>query len=200
VRYNPDIHHRRSIRLRGYDYADPGAYFITICTHQREVLLADRLVRDIVSSAWYDLPRRLGAIALDQFVIMPNHVHGIIWITRATAVGAQRGADSNGVAPSLTILDGSEVASKHCAAPLHSVAVARGSLGLVVRAFKAQSAKRINRLPKTPGAPVWQRGYWDRVIRNERELNNVRQYIIDNPLKWAEDPTILTTCLTTPCN
>ncbi len=149
VPYNREAHHRHSVKLNGYDYSEPGAYFITICTYQREMLLADRLVRYIVSSAWHDLPRRFGAVAIHQFVIMPNHVHGIIWITRATAVGAQHSADSNSAAPSQKILDDSEVASKQCAAPLRHIAVGRGSLGVVIRAFKSQSAKRINRFRKT---------------------------------------------------
>jgi REP element-mobilizing transposase RayT len=186
MRYNRGVHHRHSIRMRGYDYAGYGAYFVTICTHQREMLLTDRLVRDIVSSAWHDLARRFG-VTLDEFVVMPNHVHGVIWITRATAVGAQLCAEPDDIAPIEGFLDSSEDPSKHCAAPLR-MGVARGSLGLVVRAFKSHSAKRINRLRKTRGAPVWQRNYWDRIIRDEGELNRVRQYILDNPLKWPDDP------------
>lgn len=150
MKYDPQIHHRRSIRLPGYNYSQPGAYFVTICTDNRDLLLETERVQELVRSAWYALPARFPTIALDEFVIMPNHIHGIIIL---------RGAASS--------------------AP---------TLGTVVRAFKSISAIEANNILGRLGQPFWQRNYYEHVIRNDDELNRIRQYIRDNPLKWAEDP------------
>ncbi len=209
--YDPDVHHRRSIRLPGFGYASAGAYFITVCTHQRELLFDDKRVRTIAWNAWHGLSRRFPSLRLDEFVIMPNHVHGIVWILDRTVVGAQRDANANHVAVGDSLseservfplyqaapkraqrdaktkhvaaggsLPGSEhISALYQAAPLRP-AVAPRSLGAIVRALKSVSAKRINRLRGTPSASVWQRNYYERVIRNEDELSRIRQYILDN--------------------
>ncbi len=118
---------------------------------------------------------------------MPNHVHGIIWIAAAKAVGAQHlrnpASFHGGEAPAPP---GRAVAGG--AAPLPSMVVAPGSLGAVVRSFKSVTTKRINAIRGTPGAPVWQRNYYEHIVRNEADLQRIRQYIRDNPLMWAEDP------------
>jgi putative transposase len=188
VRYNPHTHHHRSIRVPAYDYAQAAAYFITICTHNRELLLDHRLMRQIVSDVWRELARRFPSVRLDQFVLMPNHIHGIIWITAPTPpAGAQHGAwPDNDPSPSDTPSRKSPPPSNH-AAPRHPAAVKPNSVGLIVRAFKSRAAKRINRLRRTPSAPVWQRNYYEHIIRDEEDLYRIRQYIIDNPAKWAED-------------
>jgi putative transposase len=160
------VHDRRSLRLDGYDYAQAGAYFVTICTQDRLCLFGDiadgemqlndagRMVR----SVWEGLPDRFAAMELDAFVVMPNHVHAI-----ATFVGAGLALPGeNGAASS---------------AP---------TLGDMVRAFKSLSAIRVNRLMLRSG-PLWQRNYYEHVIRNERELDKIREYIATNPLKWALD-------------
>ncbi|SRR5712692_5457215 len=179
VPYDPDIRQRRSIRLWGFDYASAGAYFVTICTYERRILLTNPLVRNLVYNAWHDLPRRFPSLRLDEFVIMPNHVHFIIWITD---VGAQRDAKSRQIPSCDAIANTTSVAPLYHAAPLRP-AVAPRSLGAIVRAFKSVSAKRINRLCCTPGAPVLQSNYYERIIRNEEELSAIRQYIRDNPAK-----------------
>src|SRR5213594_1185245 len=94
VTYHPAIHRRRSIRRPMHDYSQAGAYFVTVCAYGRELLFEDHLVRNIVWNAWRDLPDRFSSVRLDEFVIMPNHVHGIIWIVDRNPVGAQRGARS----------------------------------------------------------------------------------------------------------
>ena len=150
MKYDPQVHHRRSIRLTGYDYSQPGAYFITICTHNRALFLQAERLQEVVRSAWHDLPLRFPSVVLDEFVIMPNHVHGIISL---------RGAASS--------------------AP---------TLGRVVRAFKSVSAIAANKALGRSGQPFWQHNYYEHVIRDEEELNAVRRYIRENPLKWSDDP------------
>ena len=204
MRYNAHFHNRHSIRLPTYDYTHAGAYFVTICTHSRELLLDHRLIRQIVSDAWRDLARRFPSVRLDQFVVMPNHVHAIIWTTAPAPVRAQHHASLNdnpsptgapswksplppdSVAPLRPAIE-SPIAPSNHASPLRPAALKRNSLGLIVHAFKSRSAKRINRLRRTPGAPVWQRNYYEHIVRSEEDLHRIRQYIIDNPAKWAKD-------------
>ncbi len=186
-------HDRQSLRLRGYDYTTAGAYFVTICTTERQWSLEDPVWQTVVRTAW----RRAVCDGTEpppyDFVIMPNHVHGIVWLParsnvrrRPTDVGAQRPGIDRSVVDEVA-LAGERRSDIVGAAPLRAH-VKAGSLGAIVRAFKSTSTKRINRLRETPGARVWQRGYHDRIIRDEAELARVRQYIRENPAKWDEDP------------
>ena len=180
--------HRRSIRLRSWDYRERGAYFVTICTHKRRLLFTESRWREVAETVWQKVARS-GGDPPDAFVVMPNHVHGIIWRPGTKAVGAQQPnrreagqhLDSRYRSP----------ARPSVAAPLRGrdtrFSVDPGSLGAIVRAFKAATARRINNLRNTPGDPAWQRNYYERVIRDERELNDVREYILDNPRRWHED-------------
>lgn len=190
----PSLSRRRKVlRLSGFDYRTHAAYFVTICTENRRCTLDDSHVVSIVTEAW----RRAICGGRDpspwEFVVMPNHVHGIVWlpgrpnvVLRSSAVGAQRprlrptpaSEDSAGL-ESLLVNEG--------AAPLRHRVPAR-SLGAVVRAFKSAAALRINALNGTPGAKVWQPNYYDRVIRSDRALEAIQEYILSNPLKWADDP------------
>jgi putative transposase len=162
--------YRRSIRLRGYDYSQAGAYFITICTALRECVLGEICEGQMHLSAaviavervWWELPTRFPAVGLDSFIIMPNHVHGIIVIQ-----------DMDGNA------QGSE--------PLRA-AVRRMPLGRVVRAFKSLSGIEANRCLGRSERPFWQRNYYEHVIRDDTSLTAIRQYIADNPARWPEDP------------
>ncbi len=176
-------HHRRSIRLPGYDYTHPGAYFVTICTHQRESLFGDvvdgemRLNEfgEIVREEWFQTAKIRPNVELrdDEFVVMPNHIHGIIWIV--DIVGATRR-----VAPTTTTRQVAPMASE----PRGPVP---GSIGAIIGQFKSIVTKRINILRAAPGAPVWQRNYYEHIIRNEHALNAIRQYIHDNPARWSWD-------------
>lgn len=179
--YHPEIHHRRSIRLPGYDYTRADAYFVTICVYQRQCLFGD--VADgevvlneyglVVQQTWHDLPNHFQHIVLDQFIIMPNHLHGVIVF----------GGDTS----ARTSVRTSAVGAQH-AAPLQCVQnphVISGSLGAVVRSFKSAVTKRINTHRCTPGHPVWQRNYYEHVIRDDRDLVNTRQYITTNPTRWV---------------
>lgn len=168
--FNPDIHHRRSVRLRDYDYSGDGAYFVTICVAGRECLFGEAAggvvrLNDaglVVAECWQAIPDHFPQVELDEFVVMPNHLHGIIINDgRGTACRAQ-----------IEESFGGPVA---------------GSLATIIRSFKSAVTKRINTLRDNPGVPVWQRNYYERVIRHDRELDGIRQYIADNPAKWETD-------------
>ena len=183
TRFNPDIHNRRSIRLKDYDYSRAGAYFVTVCAWQRECLfgeIVDGEMRlneygNIVKACWDDLPNHYPHTVLDAFVIMPNHVHGIITIVDdARDVNANIGIGAGSVGAGLKPAPTKTVNKRH-------------GLSEIVRAFKTFSSRRINETRDNPGCPVWQRNFYEHVIRNEEELSGVRQYIIDNPLKWELD-------------
>jgi putative transposase len=157
---------RRAMRLQGYDYAQAGAYFVTLCTHNRDCLFGDivdgrpRLGEfgAIVAEEWSRSTDIRREIELDEWVVMPNHLHAIVVITAA--------------------------GKAHGRAPLHPRA---RSLSSLVAGFKAATTKRINARRGTPGEPVWQRNYSDHIIRNEKSLDAIRQYIQENPLRWADD-------------
>jgi len=174
-RYDPERHHRRSIRLGGYDYSQPGAYFVTICTRERELLFGEasegRMFLNahgqLVAECWSWLSRRYPYVNLDARVVMPNHLHGILVITDSNAVYG-RGASRS--------------------APTQHAPVRRKTLGRLIGAFKTISTKRINAARGTAGARVWQRNYYEHIIRNQRELDALRGYIRANPCRWADDP------------
>lgn len=178
-------HHRRSIRLRGYDYTSAGAYFVTICTYGRECLFGD--VDDaavrlnpyglVAREEWLRSAARRPEIELDAFVVMPNHVHGIV-IIMDDAVGAQRVGARRVWAE--------RVGAEHVP-PLPAFYRPPGSLGSFVAGFKMAVTKRINLLRGTLGARAWQRNYYERIIRNDDEAAHVRAYVYDNPVRWPED-------------
>jgi putative transposase len=184
VRHDPERHHRRSIRLKGHDYTQPGAYFVTICTRERECLFGHvvngemRLndAGEIAQRGWEDIPRHFPLVELDAFVIMPNHVHGVIVI------------QGRGEASAIN-LRVSKTPSKPDASPLrqHPNGTQPGSLSAFVQNFKSISTRRMNAARGSPGTPIWQRGYYEHVIRNEDELKAIREYILGNPARWDED-------------
>ncbi len=185
MKYDPQKHHRRSIRLRGYDYSQPGWYFVTIVTHKRQnifgrVANGQMVLNDageIVKTEWLKTREIRGNIKLDAFVIMPNHIHGIIVIMDNFA-----GAYCN--TPPLHYRHTPLQQHRHAVTPFQSPSK---TIGAIVRGFKSAATKQINQIRNTPGMPVWQRNYWDHIIRNERELNRIRNYIINNPKKWNDD-------------
>ena len=175
--YDPEKHHRRSIRLRGYDYAQAGAYFVTICTQNRECMFGDVVEGQIaladpgrmVESAWRDLPEHYPGVALDEFVVMPNHLHGIIILVGAGPRACpDKPRQPQGVAPTLSLPD-------------------------VVHRFKSLTTARYRREVRECGWQpfadrLWQRNYYEHVVRDAGELDRVRQYIAENPLRWDHDP------------
>ncbi len=196
MKYDAELRHRRSIRLRGYDYSRPGAYFVTICALGRECLFGEitgsvmapnRLGR-VCESSWRDLPRHYGHVRLDAFVVMPNHVHGIVILGGDAEVGAGFSARTSVPPPGDLTRDMVRNDSEsRKPAPTRHAHQTRHGLPEVVRAFKTFSARRVNALRRTPGAPVWQRNYYEHVIRGEEDLARIRGYIVSNPAKWAKD-------------
>jgi putative transposase len=179
--YDPDRHARRSIRMRDYDYAQPGAYFVTVCTYQRECLLGDVVNGEMLLNETGEIVRKtleelqmFPDTQLDVHVIMPNHLHGII------LVGAQFIAPIPLIAiPLVAPLPQTGICG------ISGVMNHAPTLGEMVRTFKAISTRRI----RTGGnsAFAWQRNYYEHVIRDEAELHGIRQYIIDNPKHWGID-------------
>jgi len=179
--YDPSSHHRKSIRLKGYDYSQAGAYFITVCTYQRECLFGEIVdgemklnnYGEIVYYTWNDLLNHVPGIELGEFVVMPNHIHGIIIITDDVV-----GAGSPGT---YFVGAGSEPA------PTEPAPTTKYALPEIVRQLKTFSARRINQRRATTGIPVWQRNYWEHIIRNEESYNKIAEYIIFNPYHWEND-------------
>ena len=154
--YDPNRHHRRSIRLRDYDYGQTGAYFVTICTQNREFLLEPTLVSRMITRWWEEMPLKFPIVSLDAFVLMPNHIHGIIVIDQTLA-----GMD-------------------------------QVKLGQIIQWFKTMTTNEYIKGVKELGwrpfqGRVWQRNYYEHVIRNDRELQAIRLYIEANPDNWEAD-------------
>jgi REP element-mobilizing transposase RayT len=186
TRFDPRRHRRRSIRLPEYDYRSAGAYFVTICTHQRALLFDDPLLRGVAEAYWLRIPRHSPQVALDAWVVMPNHLHGVIVLRRGEA-SPEATSSTEGTALTETDPVAKPVARDASPLPRRPHGVLPGSLGAIVGNYKSVTARRINRLRRTPGAPVWQRNYYEHIVRNERALNAIRQYIADNPARWAWD-------------
>jgi REP element-mobilizing transposase RayT len=139
---------------------------VTICSYQRQCSFGDD-ERVILEHVWSNLGKYARGAWGDTFTVMPNHVHGIVWLKR----------DPGKLSPVPPREDGGP-----------AFVVPAGSLAAVVRGFKSAATKRINRLRNTPGVPVWQGRYHDRIVRAGDAVERIRQYIIDNPRKWADDP------------
>lgn len=186
MQYNPNIHQRRSLRLKGYDYSQAGAYFITICAQARECLFGEIIESEMrvnnagrmVRQWWSESAMKFNNIELDESVIMPNHFHGIINIVGATLCGRaehKTGQDTKG--------QPHNIGQPHRVAP---------TLGNIVEWFKTMTTNeyirnvRQNNWPQFSGK-LWQRNYYEHIIRNEDELNRTREYIANNPARWAED-------------
>ncbi len=171
MEYKCDKQFGRHLRLENYDYSESGAYFITICTKNRECIFGE--VKDgivelspfgkIAQEFWFEIPERFNRVQLDKLAVMPNHIHVILMV----------GAIHELPLP-------------------HSILLLRKErrkmlISKIIGFYKMNTAKKINRLRNTEGVSVYQRNYYDRIIRNDDELNRVREYIIMNPLKWEFD-------------
>lgn len=177
MKYNRNKHHRRSVRLPGYDYSNPGAYFVTICSWQKECLFGDIVDGEmrlneygmVAAACLTSLSEHFIFVTVDYYVVMPNHVHLILCINRMHC----RGVACN--APTGNDNYYSRISPK------------RNTLSTIIRSYKSAVTKQINQIRHTPGRPVWQRNYYERVIRNEIELNKIREYIRNNPTQWDID-------------
>jgi putative transposase len=164
MRFDPAQHHRRSIRLAGYDYSRCGAYFVTVCAANRECLFGDIADGEmhpnayglLVERSWVELRDTYPYVNLDAWVLMPNHLHGVVVIT-----------DESGDAT--------------------NILMKRKPLGNLIGAFKTISTRHINELRGSSGTPVWQRNYYEHVVRSDAVLRRVRDYIQTNPGNWSTD-------------
>lgn len=163
-----DKPNRRTVRLADFDYSQAGAYFVTICTYERRMLLGsivdDKFILTnigrIALKCWLAIPEHFEYVVLDEFVIMPNHIHGIcsLWDKRVQHAEPLQSQYQN---------------------------IVPGSLGVLVRSFKAAVTRSVSKMGGIKH--VWQRNYWERVIRSEIELERVRTYIENNPITWSLD-------------
>ncbi len=213
--YDPQRHHRHSIRLKGYDYTQPGAYFVTLCIRHRECLLGE-IIKGvmhlspfgcIVEKEWYRTTAVRRNVELDAFVIMPNHIHGIIVLTDTNSrrdplrhpspvksdnyIGrplTQLRATRQHLFSSLPHLIERVAPTGEMLRQVYPQGPASGSLGAIVGQIKSLSAKRINRIRHSLGVPVWQRDFYDHIIHRSASLHAIRQYIAENPLRWTDDP------------
>ena len=168
---------RLSLRLRDYNYAQVGAYFVTICTQDRACLFGNIVEAAmvfneaglIVDTCWHAIPKHFPHMDVDEFVIMPNHLHGILLIKPAPEGARFIAPGSNPPAMATPALVAETGAMNR--AP---------TLGAVVRAFKA-------RVTHALGHPIWQRNYYDHIVRSETALHRIREYIAHNPAQWAMD-------------
>ena len=175
------VRNRRSVRLRGYDYSQAGAYFITICAQNRRCLFGSiaegtMALNDAgraVAACWLQIPDHFPHVELDEYVVMPNHIHGIVII-----VGA------NNYSPVQSNHDSPVQSNNHSPLQKHPTGTAR-TIGSMVRGFKIGVTQWYRQ--RSVPSKIWQRNYWDHIIRNESELNRIRQYILNNPMQWEQD-------------
>ncbi|WP_017713130.1 transposase [Prochlorothrix hollandica] len=264
--YNPNHHDRRSIRLKGYDYTSSDAYFLTLCTHQRQCLfghIVDGVMHlndcgQIVERGWLAIPTHNPHVVLDEFVVMPNHIHGIVIIGdddgdgddgrgEAFAPGSvgedqkslpqmlrplrpqespgSVGEDQKSLPQMLRPLRPQESPgsvgedqkslpqmlrpygllgsvgndqkllpqmlrpqeSPGSASPLRPNGTQPGSIGAIVQTFKSHTTRKINRITQSKGKTLWQRNYYEHIVRNQESLQKIRSYIQMNPRSWASD-------------
>ena len=166
---------RKSIRLKGYDYSQAGAYFVTLCAYQLKRLFGEIIngkmklntIGVIAHQEWFRTGKIRTDVQLfnDEFVIMPNHIHGIIWII-------------------------DERATQRVAPTKHSHGPQPGSLGAIIGQYKSITTKHVNKIQNITKGSVWQRNYYDHIIRSDKELESIRQYIQTNPQNWKKDQDI----------
>ena len=169
-----DEKHRHSIRLKGYDYSSPGGYFVTLVTQGRKCIFGEirngvmnvNPFGEIAREEWFrsaDIRKEI-CLFEEEFVVMPNHIHGIVWITDVGTTGRSpllRGNSPRGPMPK--------------------------SIGAFIGGYKVSVAKRINALRGTTGQAVWQRNYYEHILRDEIDYKRVYEYILYNPLRWGDD-------------
>lgn len=183
MNYDSQKHHRKSIRLKDYDYAQEGWYFITIIVQNRECLFGKinngkvelNQIGSIIQYHWKKIVQHFPHIELDEYIVMPNHIHGIVHIVRVM----HSEHNNKKVYKELDMN----------ASPLQSwpAGTKPGSLSAIMQNYKAVTSRKINRIRKIQGMRLWQRNFWEHIIRNEDTLNRIREYIKQNPAEWIED-------------
>ncbi len=197
MHYNSEKHHRRSIRLKGFDYCSAGAYFVTICTYNKQCVFGDvvdgKMVLNTLGKAvdwhWRAITNHFKNTELNEFVVMPNHVHGIIHIINDESVAfvGEKHSRHDAVI-NMNVLRGN-------ASPLRPpdftkqkpIGTKPQSLSAIIQNFKSITSRKINRMKSLPNAKLWQRNFYEQIIRHEGDLNRISVYISNNPAKWEED-------------
>ncbi len=185
MKYNPDIHHRRSIRLKNYDYSQAGLYFVTICVNNRlslfgQIVNGEMLLNDagkMIEKWWFEMACKFGQLALHEFVVMPNHFHGIIEIVGADLRVCPAMNETPIVEVEVVRMEGA-----HAGAPLHEI----------VQWFKTMTTNEyIRNVRQNHWQPfenkLWQRNYHEHIIRNETAYVKIAEYVQTNPQKWHDD-------------
>ena len=192
--YNPTLHHRRSIRLKGYDYSQAGMYFVTICCQDRvchfgKIENGEMMLNEfgkIAIDEWLKTAEIRKTVILHDYIVMPNHFHGIIEITNmrddVEALRATPLQETTSL-PVIRPYSRTDVKNEY----MSSISPKCGELATIVRAFKSAVTKQINELRNTRGEKLWQRDYWENIIRNEQSYQYIANYIINNPKKWEND-------------
>ena len=181
----PEQLRRPTLRYAGYDYAASGAYFVTICAfrglplfgHIEQQTIIANPIGNLVLDCWRQIPDHHDGVVLDEAMLMPNHFHGVLW---------QKQDPEEAAAAAIT-LDPSQQAH-HDPVERHFSQPQAGTLSTIIGSFKAAVTREARRLYLTPQrVPLWHRGFWDRIIRNEQELATIRDYVRNNPMRWPED-------------
>jgi putative transposase len=204
MKFDPRIHHRRSVRLKGYDYRQAGGYFVTMVTQGRDALFGEVVNGEMILNDagemivrwWLELPNKFPNVNVDIFVVMPNHFHGIIFIADATVVG-----DDLRVVPGLGDGDNGEYGGEHVGLPQRTDSSRRpdspqqrpnAPLSQMIQWFKTMTTNEHIRGVKQLGwkpfnGKVWQRDYYEHIIRNPSAADRIARYIESNPARWNED-------------
>jgi len=194
MKYDPKIHHRKSIRLKNYDYSQTGLYFVTIVTQNREYLFGEIIdgemilndAGEAVKKCWDEIPLHYPHIKLYDFVVMPNHVHWIVGAENIPLPTENIPPLPTGNIPPLPTgnIPSAQITNIPPLPPMQK----NPPLGNIVRGFKIGVTKWFQKNRQIPiGKSIWQRNYWEHIVRNENEYQRIAQYIIDNPKKWALD-------------
>lgn len=204
MKYDPNLHHRRSIRLPKHDYSEPGMYSVTMCVRERRTMLGEVTrngvvlseIGEIVRKCWLEIPTHFPNSDLDEFVVMPNHFHGIL-ILKDVLVGVQWPSGKDLVAEGNRSGKGfihetptrkgliNQTATKNELSGWPLMKDRGVTLGKIIRAFKAKSSKVIHDSGYAQFA--WQRNYYEHIIRDGQDLDRIRRYILDNPANWTND-------------
>ncbi|MBE9119009.1 transposase [Lusitaniella coriacea LEGE 07157] len=171
MKYDPERHHRRSIRLKEYDYSQPGLYFVTLCTYRQQCWFGEiqqaqihlNQIGKIVAGEWLRSAQIRPTLQLDEWIIMPNHLHGIVGI----------------VATESDIVKQPKP---------HEFRRSPNSLSSFIAGFKGSVTRQINQIRENTAIPIWQRNYYESIIRDENALDKIRDYIRNNPHQWEKDP------------
>jgi REP element-mobilizing transposase RayT len=192
-KYNPHIHHRKSIRLKGYDYSQAGAYFITICCHDRACLFGEILDHKMVlnewgiiaQNEWFKTTEIRKNIELGDFIVMPNQIHGILIINEMGRGESHSPNNSNNIinGESHSPNNSNNIIKGECNSPLRRSP--SNNIGAIVRGYKSSVTKQLNLL--NIGCAVWQRNYYEHIIRNEQSYQTISNYILNNPAQWQGD-------------